>query len=201
MGGGSMQLLFSQKSQRQNENTKVNPKITFFKAVIQRYQNFALEPIQLSFSYVHLHRTRDSLISCSIPKYAPLVQNVTFQIQIPLLKQTLTVGSDAFECKWRSNIGFHLIKKAELCIGREVIEVITGEWMYLYSQLYASDEEHRAFQKLVQPELGLVYVPLSFWFSRNQKQVLPIQNLTYDNVSIRVTLRAIDECYVIRKRN
>tara|TARA_B110000881_G_scaffold189528_1_gene180200 strand:+ start:389 stop:1018 length:630 start_codon:yes stop_codon:yes gene_type:complete len=204
MGGGKMQLLLKpldrSKALKVKQNSMKNePKICFFKSVVQKHHNFAKEPFELTFSYVKMEFDKDWELSCKVPKYAQLIQNITFKLPLPHLG-TIIKDDDTFECKWKEPIGAHFIKKVEFIIGREIISSFTGEWIMIYFQLYASDEEREAFTKLNNNGVGEINVPLPFWFSKFSVQAFPIQNLLYDDVLVKITCRPLNECFVIRKK-
>ena len=188
MAGGTLQLLFSKKKE---SNTKNDPKLTFFKAVVSKYHNFALEPINLSFDYSNIDEFKETTFSCVIPKYSPLITHLSLRIDVPLLH-----SSDAdIQIKWKSPVALYLLKRAELLIGNQIIETLTGEWIHAYNNIFSSPEENEIFNSLCSESI----IPLPFWFVR-QKQYLPLKNLEYDSVTIRITLRPLRECFVIRKR-
>lgn len=199
MGGGSLQLILSRTPEPEDSKTTGEPKLSFFKAVVRKYHNFAMEPFVISFDYINIQEHVRTTIECTIPRYSPLVQNTMLTMSFPALKNTNNVL-----CKWREPLGLVAIHTIEILIGSHIIETLTGEWIYTYFSTCVSKTERDAFFALasshpVNTSTVNVRVPIPFWFSRTTKDYLPIHNLEYDAVRIRVTLRPLNECYVVAK--
>ena len=200
MGGGSLQLILSRTSESEDPKTTGEPKLSFFKAVVRKYHNFAMEPFVVPFDYVNVQEHARTTIECTIPRYSPLVQNTMLTMSFPSL-----TGTNDVLCKWREPLGLIAIDKIEIIVGSHIIETLTGEWIYTFYNTCVSKTERDAFFALatsqhVSTSTVRVCVPIPFWFSRTTKDYLPIQNLEYDTVRIRVTLRPLNECYVVAKK-
>jgi len=194
MGGGTLQLLLAAKQEQ--PKTQNQPKLSFFKAVITKYSNFALEPLQLTFDFVDIQETESITFTCTIPKYSSLINNLSLQFTVPKITNS---SSNDIEMKWRQPVMMYLLKSAELMIGTHVIETLTSEWIYIYYSIYASKSEKEAFENLCIEEGKICTIPLPFWFVR-QKKYLPIQGLEYDSAVIRITIRPLNECLCVRKK-
>ena len=200
MGGGSLQLILSRTPESEDPKTTGEPKLSFFKAVVRKFHNFAMEPFVVPFDYVNIQEHVRTTIECTIPRYSPLVQNTMLAMSFP----SLTYSNDVL-CKWCEPLGLIAIDKIEILVGSYIIETLTGEWIYTFYNTCVSKTERDAFFALatsqhVSTSTVRVCVPIPFWFSRTTKDYLPIQNLEYDTVRIRATLRPLNECYVVAKK-
>ena len=83
---------------------------------------------------------------------------------------------------------------------RHVIETLTSEWIRLYFDMYASKKEKKAFENMSCSLGNKPGLPLPFWFVRD-KHYLSLQNLEYDDAVLKVTLRPLNECYCVRKKD
>ena len=108
MGGGTLQLILTEKKQK--VKTYSQPKLTFFKAVVKQYHNYAAEPIQLSFDFIDVKEFESSILTVKIPKYAPLVTNLSLHFRIPSLKSQNTT----IEVKWKEPILLYLVKSVDM---------------------------------------------------------------------------------------
>ena len=95
-----------------------------------------------------------------------------------------------------------LIEYAELLIGEQVIDTITGEYIYMRNKLDTSDQ-HRDIKSYRGGEGSVTegYYPtklsleLPFYFTRNNKSAIPLCKLSQQQVSIRIKLVSRDKYY------
>lgn len=208
MGGGSLQLLLSGKQKA--VALAGQPKISYFKTVVRSYQKFAMEPIKLTFDHVSLDWEKSVKLELTIPKYGPLISNMTFILPLPRLRSmsdVFSVDSSIYvedsvtceiECSWVDNLGAAMIEDAELLIGTHVIGKLTGEWIYMGNSLRAKTENGNLSYKSMLSDSNIMMVPFSEWFSRINRD-LYIDNLHYDSVRLRLTLRPLKECVLMRR--
>lgn len=208
MGGGSLQLLLSGKQKA--VALAGQPKISYFKTVIRSYQKFAMEPIKLTFDHVSLDLEKQVKLELTIPKYGPLISNMTFILPLPRLKSiegTFSVDNTIYvedsatsviECSWVDDLGAALIEEAELLIGTHVIGKLTGEWIHMGNNLRSKTENGLLSYKSMLSDNNIMMVPFSEWFSRINRD-LYIDNLEYDTIRLRLTLRPLKECVLVRR--
>lgn len=121
---------------------------------------------------------------------------------------TVTFRSDYDAMRMVGNPLTKLVEYAQLLIGEQVIDTITGEYMYLRNKLDTSDQ-HAAMKNYRGGE-GMTttsYYPrkfsieLPFYFTRSNKNAIPLCKLTKQQVSIRVKLTDRDTYFASRSVN
>jgi hypothetical protein len=99
-------------------------------------------------------------------------------------------------------LGKSIIKYADLVIGGQVIERLTGEYIYMYDQLYSNkDDVDQTLYFMnghnetltVSDTYNTFYINLPFYFHRNPSLAVPVCALTKQLVEVRVTFRDVDD--------
>lgn len=216
LAGGQMDEYFTSKGSA----IRVSPKITFFKAVYQKYHNFSQESVSLQFDKHNVNRTKETVMTCSIKRYGQLMQNVSLRLHIPALKLKI-VDSDErhiYQCRWVDNFGPSFVKSAELLVGGQVIQKITGEWLYAHNRLYQSIQAQNAVLKMnsipfVEPNEAIatgvtnvvtsneafIHIDIPFYTSTSSL-ALPLIALQYTVIEVRIILRPINDVILFRKK-
>jgi hypothetical protein len=178
-----------------------NPDITYFKEKYNKHTKFALEILDNPFEdTVSFGRT----ITCVIPRKGDLIRNMYLRLELPVIEE----GSD---WGYTNSIGNAIIEHADLVIGGQLIERLTGEYMEIYNQLYISESQQKALHIMVgttNSRTGLgpataatgypstFLVPLPFYFNRVDSLNIPLSALTKQEVEVRIKLRPITQCVV-----
>ena len=196
MGGGLMQLV---AYGAQDIYLTGNPQITFFKVVYRRHTNFSMEAIEQTFNGSVAASSR---VTATISRNGDLVHKMYLECD------TGTVN--------KANYGHSMIDNVELEIGGQKIDKHYGHWMETWAELTepntsgvvaasvanmvatgADDGTYATkFQKMaaaggvsaVNVDLGVIFVPLQFWFCRNPGLSLPLIALQYHEVKVILTL-------------
>ena len=196
MGGGLMQLV---AYGAQDIYLTGNPQITFFKVVYRRHTNFSMESIEQT---INGSVAAGSRVTSTISRNGDLVGRCYLQVN------TGTVN--------KANYGHALIDNVEVEIGGQKIDKHYGHWMETWAELtepntsgvVATSVENMAatgandgtyatkFQRMAAAggvsadgvDLGVIFVPLQFWFCRNPGLALPLIALQYHEVKIILTL-------------
>jgi hypothetical protein len=172
MGGGLMQLV---AYGAQDIYLTGNPQITFFKVVYRRHTNFSMETIEQTINGTPAPSGNSTV---TISRNGDLVHKVY-------------VTSDANDITDGST---GLVDEVELEIGGQRIDRHYSEWMNTWNEL-STDESKAIGLKSMQGSIGtsdgttgvgLVQVPLQFWFCRNPGLALPLIALQYHEVKIKV---------------
>ncbi len=184
-----------------------NPMVTYFKVVYRRHTNFAMESVCQTFNTIaDFGTTVTSLIS----RNGDLISSVYLQTTLP------DIPADADNYKytvWTDNVGHHLIKRADLEIGGQLIDRQYGDWFEIWSQLSVPAGQQKGYREMIGQDpagpFGLnsglqrdrttvlpgrtIYIPLLFWFCRNIGLALPLIALQYHEVKITLQLRLKQE--------
>ncbi len=171
MGGGLMQLV---AYGAQDIYLTGNPQITFFKVVYRRHTNFSMETIEQT---INGSQTASGSGSVTISRNGDLVHKVyvTCENMTPS-----TVG------------GTTLIDNIELEIGGQKIDKQTTQWNQIWADLSTPASKAEGYKSMIGAcgnsntnGVGLVQVPLNFWFCRNPGLALPLIALQYHEVKLK----------------
>lgn len=227
MGGGELELALAggQMNEYLIGGSSVQPRITFFKSVYQKYHNFAQESISLPFDKNIQWMGKESVLTCHVKRYGQLLHKMCVTITLPALKYFTRDGL-LYQAKWAPYVGLALLKQAELFIGGQKIQTITGEWIYTYYNMHSDSNETRAFEDMVgqvddligtrvpvisvdgestdnaqltTPERTL-HIPLPF-ISDESATTIPLVALQSAKVEVRITFRPLHEVLLLRKRS
>ena len=191
MGAGALIELIS----RGTQDTYIigNPQFSFFKSVYRRHTNFANEPIRQIFTET---ADFDKKVTCIIDKKADLLNDIILEIELPDL---------AADISWVNGIGYFMIEYAELQLGGEIIDRITGDlmdaWLELSTHLgikntlYTMVGKHITFNKNTQTGIIKLLIPLPFWFTRSIERSLPLIALQYTDIKIIIKFKPFNMCW------
>lgn len=203
-GGGLLQLVAQGK---QDVFLTGNPQITWFKMVYRRYTNFAIESSIIQFDNQPDFGRK---ITTVIPRKGDLLGALWLEIELPALKDSKTGKPLSY-----TNATAHaLIQEISVEIGEQEIDKQTGEWMELTSNYIVTEDKKQAWNNMIGKTTGAsqgntpaasvslfgplyLYVPLRFWFCKNPGLALPLLALQYHPVRINVTLRPIQQMFIV----
>ena len=202
MGGAIIQLV---ARGIQDTYLTSDPQITFFKVLYRRYTNFSIESIPQYFSSA---ANFGETVSCTISRAGDLVGQIYLYVEIPAIPMFTDNGQidEVRKFAWVRNLGHALIQEVSIEIGGKLIDKQYGEWMHIWSELTSKQDD--ALNKMIGnvPEMYdfsngkasyQLYVPLHFWFCRNNGLSLPLIALASSDVKLTVTFRKLEECYRI----
>jgi len=170
-----------------------NPQMTYFKSVFKSHSNFAKDTQKLQFeNAIQLGSTH----TCVISRVGDLLTDLYLYVELPQL-----VSSDNNE-NWAgyvNGVGLSIIKSVTLQIGGQTIDTLDSNWLDIYNEMFdqRSDtiagkfntdvtlQENNYVQKL--------YIPLQFWFTKNNGNALPLIALQYHEVKVLVEFRYLNE--------
>jgi len=188
-----------------------NPQITYWKVIYKRYTNFAVEPIEQSFS-----GTADfgkTSVTSLIARNGDLMTHTYLKATVSISR---TAGTGGFAFVKR--LGHAMIKTAELQIGGARIDLQYGDWMNIWWELSHEISQERGFAQMIgdipyltetsqapqgadaslstPTKTGVIFVPLTFWFCRNNGLALPLIALQYHDVRINFNFNPASELVV-----
>jgi hypothetical protein len=171
MGGGLMQLV---AYGAQDIYLTGNPQITFFKVVYRRHTNFSMESIEQTISGTPSTSGNSTV---TISRNGDLV----YKIYVTLDAETVTEGSD-------------IVSEVELEIGGQRIDRHYKEWMQIWEELSTPESKAIGLKSMKcdigtrgTTGVGMLQVPLEFWFCRNPGLALPLIALQYHEVKLKFT--------------
>jgi hypothetical protein len=181
-----------------------SPQITFFKVVYRRHTNFSVEPIPQTFNgAADFGRT----VTCTINRNGDLITNM--YVNINLQSQPNGITNDAIVLdRWGyvKRLGLAIVQHYKIEIGGSKIDEQYGDWLNIWYELTHKSGQTRGFSRMVGdvPELTTIddsskpayqlYIPLQFWFNRNNGLALPLIALQYHDVRITIDFRAASQC-------
>jgi len=174
-----------------------SPQITFFKVVYRRHTNFAVEPIPQTFNGASdFGRT----VTCTINRNGDLITNMYVNISLP------SVTNITNPWGYVRRLGHAIVQHYKIEIGGSKIDEQYGDWLNIWYELTHKTGQERGYAKMIGdvPELNNInnvakpayqlYVPLQFWFNRNNGLALPLIALQYHDVRITIDFRPFSQC-------
>ena len=191
MGGGLMQLV---AYGAQDVYLTGEPQITFFKVVYRRHTNFSVEPIVQTFSgAAEFGRT----VTCNINRNGDLISTMYVVVDLK--------ASANSNWGYVSRLGHALIEHVKVEIGGSKIDEQYGDWLNVWHELSRNSNHDDGYDRMIgnvdtmtkisgaKPAYRL-YVPLQFWFNRNNGLALPLIALQYHDVRMTIKFRDVNEC-------
>lgn len=167
-----------------------DPQFSYFLMNFRRHTKFSIDYIESQFDG---DLTFGKTITCRIPNdKGDLVKNLN-------LKVTLEDPSTGYE--WCPSVISHLIESAELLIGGQTIQKLTGEYIYMHQQLYNTDDDTDQSVYFLNSHGNTIaysgdynyFIDLPFYFYRNSSLSIPTCALTKQIVEVRIKLRPLSE--------
>ena len=180
-----------------------NPSSTFFKSVYKRHTNFTIQPSEVTFTG---SQDLDDENVIDIPLNGDFIKQIYIKMELPPIVPTLvTQPFTGFKAHpvWCNNISFAILEYAELVVGGQSIQRITGEYCYIQSQLRTQKALYPALQEItnnhddspsaIWPTSGTFYIPLYFYFHWDPALALPIVALNRQDVKIKIKFKKLTE--------
>lgn len=195
MGGGLMQLV---AYGAQDVYLTGSAQITFFKVVYRRHTNFSVEPIPQTFNGApDFGRT----VTCTINRSGDLITNMYAAIKLRAV-----TGAEGSEFGYVRRVGLAIVQHYKIEIGGTKLDEQYGDWLNIWYELSHKVGQERGFARMVgdvselttidaisKPQYQL-YVPLQFWFNRNNGLALPLIALQYHDVRVTIDFRPAAQC-------
>jgi len=173
-----------------------DPQFSYFLMNFKRHTKFAIDYFENQFN-----GTLDfgEVITCRVPSdKGDLIKNMNLKVTLSD-PQPDTVGYN--DVYWNPSIVTNLIEYAELLIGGQVIEKITGEYIYIQQQLRNNSDDttqtlyflngHGNFLTYVGDYT--YYLDLPFYFFRNPSLAIPTCALTKQSVEVRIKTAPLEK--------
>jgi hypothetical protein len=145
-----------------------------------------------------------------LPRKGDLLGALWLEIALPAIKDSVT----GLPLSYPNSVGHSLIQEVSIEIGEQEIDKQTGEWMELLSNLTITSEKLDGWNTMIGKTAGanqgnksssqvnqfgplFLYIPLRFWFCKNPGLFLPLLAIQYHPIRINITLRALDQMFVV----
>jgi hypothetical protein len=168
-----------------------DPLMSYFLMNFKRHSKFAIDYVESQFDGdLDFGKT----ILCRIPNdKGDLLRNINLKVS---LQDPIPIGNE-----WVPSIVSHMIETAELLIGGQVIEKITGEYIYLYQQLHNTNDDidqtlyflNGHGRTLAYTDPYTYFMDLPFYFYRTPGLAIPTCALTKQLVEVRIKLRPLKD--------
>jgi hypothetical protein len=206
MGGGLLQLV---ASGAQDVYLSSNPQITFWKGLYKRHTNFAMEPFRLNLTGQPNWGMKQSV---TLGRHADLAYSTYLEVVLPVYE----IGSTSTKVDWNNEqgrLGYNLIRYVELEVGGQLIDRLYGEFLYLWDTLTSDANKSKQLWDMVgfgtnftastvglelpdsascsaatgrQGHPNVLYIPLTFFYTRNPGCALPLISLQYHETKINI---------------
>lgn len=130
-----------------------NPTITFFKTVVKRHTNFAIDAIEQVMNGTPGFGS--SNCSVSIIRDGDLLWRTFIRMKIPELRTayslTAAVSMPVTICpaRWTDDIGHHIIDYIAVSIGGTQIDKHYGDWLQIWSQLTLDASKREGYNYMI----------------------------------------------------
>lgn len=171
------------------------PKFSYFIMNYRRHTKFSTENVEIPFT-VQAHQGRRPEFGNSIIARVPnnmgdLLRSVMLKVSLePLLNSNV----------YNTSIGTRIIDYADLIIGGQIIERLTGEYIYMYDQIHNNLDDtlqtlyfmtgHNTILNFTEPYTFFVNLP--FYFFRHPSLSIPVCAITKQIVEIRIKFNSND---------
>lgn len=182
-----------------------DPQFTYFTKQYKRHTKFALEVID---NPVDGNLDFGSQVICYVPRKGDLIHTVYLHIE---LSQLSSVSSPTSNIGYTDSIGNAIIEYADLVIGGQTIQRITGEYMEMFSDICVGNSQQSALKYMVGRTgtingLGpattdngypkLFIIPLYFYFHGHESLSVPLSIIDKQDVQIRVKFRPLSQLII-----
>ena len=172
------------------------PEFSYFLVNFKRHTKFSIEAVETPFDG---EPNFDTSIECRIPSNkGDLIRSMMLKFTLPQPTGTASGGKDI---RYNKSIGSRIIEHADLRIGGQTIERITGDYIYMYNQIHNNHDD--VDQSLYFLSGHNKYIPVSydwdysvmlpFYFFRHPSLALPVCALTKQLVEIEIKFKKLED--------
>jgi hypothetical protein len=172
------------------------PQFSYFLMQFKRHTKFAFDFVESQFDGdIDFGRN----IICKIPgDKGDLVRNFTLKVTLTDPKPD---DDDENDMIWCPSVITSLIEHAELYIGGQLIEKITGEYIYMHQQLHNTNDDIEQTIYFLNGHGNYLsyggeytyFLDLPFYFYRNPSLAIPTCALAKQLIEVRIKTRPLDK--------
>lgn len=177
------------------------PQFSYFVMNYRRHTRFSTEMVEIPFTFSGEAGRKPRFgnsVTCRIPNNTgDLLRSVTLKVALEPLPSS---DSELVSNTYNTSIGTRIIEHADLIIGGQVIERLTGDYVYMYDQLHNNIDDteqtlyfmsgHNNHIQFSNPYT--FYVNLPFYFFRHPNLAIPVSAITKQLIEIRVQFKPSD---------
>tara|TARA_B100001113_G_scaffold209056_1_gene171405 strand:+ start:82 stop:1254 length:1173 start_codon:yes stop_codon:yes gene_type:complete len=176
------------------------PEFSYFLVNFKRHTKFAIEAVETPFDG---EPKFDTSLECRIPaNKGDLIRSMMLKFTLPQPTGTVSSGKDI---RYNKSIGSRIIEYADLRIGGQTIERITGDYIYMYNQIHNNhDDVDQSLYFLSGHDdyISVSYdwdysVMLPFYFFRHPSLALPVCAITKQLVEIEIKFRKLEDITIL----
>ena len=176
------------------------PEFSYFLVNFKRHTKFAIEAVETPFDG---EPKFDTSLECRIPaNKGDLIRSMMLKFTLPQPTGTVSGGKDI---RYNKSIGSRIIEYADLRIGGQTIERITGDYIYMYNQIHNNhDDVDQSLYFLSGHDdyISVSYdwdysVMLPFYFFRHPSLALPVCAITKQLVEIEIKFRKLEDITIL----
>ena len=181
-----------------------DPEFSYFLMNFKRHTKFSIESVETPFDG---NVEYDATVECRIPKNkGDLVRSMMLKFTLP---QPSGTASPGYDIRYRKSIGAQIIEYADLLIGGQTIERITGDYIYMYDQIHNNkDDIDQTLYFLTGHDnyIAVSYdwdynVLLPFYFFRHPSLAIPVCALTKQLIEVRIKFKKLEDVVIQYKTN
>lgn len=189
----------------QDEFLTNTPQFTYFFKAHKQHTKFALEVIDNALDG---NPEFGQTLVCTIPRKGDLIHTVYLHIELSALTSESSPSSNI---GYTDAIGNAVIDYADLVIGGQTVQRITGEYIEMYNDLYVPNSQQPALTYMsgrtgTVNGLGsatvangyprLFIVPLPFYFYRTEGLAVPLTSINRQEVQVRLKLKPLSKIII-----
>ena len=139
------------------------------------------------------------------------ITNYYFDNAKILNNQKIDLQSQYAKFAWVNRLGHSIIDYVEVRIGSDIIDKHYGDWINLWLELSGNYEQKDIYKKMIgdvkemitfdrnaKPKYN-IYIPLLFWFNKNNGLAFPLVALEFNKFYINIKLKNIEDCSYIEQ--
>ena len=172
------------------------PEFSYFLMNFRRHTKFSIEAVETPFDG---DVDYDAIVECRIPQNkGDLIRSMMLKFTLP---QPTGTADSGYDIRYRESIGAHIIEYADLVIGGQTIERITGDYIYMYDQIHSNKDDidqtlyfltgHGSYIAVSYDWDYNVFLP--FYFFRNSSLAIPVCALTKQQVEVHIKFKKLKD--------
>ena len=175
------------------------PEFSHFLMNYKRHTKFSTENVEIPFDG---DPNYDTSVECRIPdNKGDLVRSMMLKFTLP---QPTGTADSGYDIRYTKSIGARIIEYADLFIGGQTIERVTGDYIYMYDQIHNNkDDIDQTLYFLTGHDnyIAVSYdwdynVLLPFYFFRHPSLAIPVCALTKQLVEVRIKFKKLEDVII-----